>query len=103
MTSIDPELVARWQRYFDLCHAIQTGVGYDLEADPKAGTPKHLRVGIDTAKVEHGALVALLIEKGLFTEREYVDKLIVLAENEVREYEERIAARHGGKTKITLR
>lgn len=101
--STDSELTDRWAYYFALGHAVQSGVAYDLERDAKSGTPKHLRTGLNLSKVEHGALVALLMAKGVFTEREYVEQLIVLAEQEVREYETKLTAHYGGRTQIKLR
>ncbi len=40
--------------------------------------------------------------KGLFTEEEYFEELVKGVEDEKRLYEERLSARYGGKTKITL-
>jgi hypothetical protein len=90
------------QRVAALSHAIQTGVAYDLEKSPSSGTPKHLRTGVNIAMVEHGALVRLLITKGLFTEEEYYEQLIAGLEDEKRTYEERLQALYGGRTKIKL-
>jgi hypothetical protein len=52
--------------------------------------------------VEHGALVRVLISKGLFTEEEYFEELVKGVEDEKRLYEERLTQRFGGRTKITL-
>jgi hypothetical protein len=52
------------------------------------------------AMIEHGALVRVLIAKGLFTEEEYFEELVKGVEDEKRLYEERLSARFGGK--ITL-
>ena len=65
-----------------------------------AASPKMLRTGVNLAMVEHGALVRLLIAKGLFTEEEYFEELVKGVEDEKRLYEERLSARFGGK--ITL-
>jgi hypothetical protein len=60
------------QRYLDAAHAVQSGIAMLEHTNPRLFEPKHARVGIDTAKVEHGGLVTLLMSKGLFTEAEYI-------------------------------
>ncbi len=89
-------------RYMAAAHAIQTGVAYTLEYDPSSGTPKHLRTGLDLRAAEHGALARLLIAKGVFTEDEYLEAIVLAVEEEKRAYEERLKQHYGGKTKITL-
>lgn len=88
------------RRYLRAAHAVQSGIAALLERDPKIGTPKHLRVGIDTGKAEHAALARLLIAKGLFTEAEYIEAIIAGVEAEKAAYEERLSAIYG--MKITL-
>ncbi len=88
------------ERYLALCHAMQTGVAYEMERHPQPTQPKHLRVGVNTAMVEHAALVDLLIRKGLLTRDEYFDMLLVAMEREVHLYEQRLAQEYGAK--ITL-
>jgi glutamine synthetase len=95
--------VAKTNRYADLCHAVQTGIAWKLKLenpevknineDPNLREHKHLRVGIDTSKSDQGALAALLIEKGIFTEDEYIDALITFMEREVKSYEEYLSER----------
>lgn len=58
-------------RYYAAAHAVQSSIAFSLAIDPSEGTPKHLRVGIDTMKVEQSTLATLLIEKGIFTLDEY--------------------------------
>lgn len=90
------------RKYLDLCHAMQSGVAFKMNYEPDGETiPKHLRVGINTAMSDHGALVALLIEKGLITEDDYCDKLIEFMEREVASYQQEIAELTGAN--ITLR
>lgn len=97
------------RRYHAAAHAVQSGVAMELADDERLGntnpstSPKQLRTGINMAMVSHGALVRVLISKGLFTEAEYFTELVAGVEDEKRAYEERLNARHGGKTKITLR
>ena len=95
------------RRYAAAAHAVQAGVQMELNDDPpsrsgSAASPKMLRVGVNMAMVEHGALVRVLIAKGLFTEEEYFEELVKGVEDEQRQYEERLTARFGGKTKIKL-
>jgi len=83
------------QRYLDACHAMQTGVKYEMEKDllrgvePHATTPKHLRVGVNSALVSHGALVKLLVEYGVLNEDDYIKSQADAMEAEVALYEER--------------
>jgi transcription termination factor NusB len=95
------------RRYEAAAHAVQAGVQMELNDDPpsrsgSAVSPKMLRTGLNLAMVEHGALVRVLISKGLFTEEEYFEELVKGVEDEKRLYEERLTQRFGGKTKITL-
>jgi len=76
-------------RYDDACHAMQSGVAYTMAMKMNdETTPKHLRVGVNSAMVEHGALIDLLIKKGLMTELEYWEALATAMETEVRRYEQ---------------
>lgn len=86
------------KRHRELLHAIQSGVEYDV--NKRSLEAKHLRVGITSALVEHGALVKLLIAKEVFTEVEYAEALIEGLEREVREWEQRLEKHYG--TKIVL-
>ena len=88
------------RRYRAAAHAVQSGVALELNDDPISGTPKHLRTAWNLTKVEHGALVRVLIAKGLFTEAEYFAELVKGVEDEQRAYEQRLSARHN--TTITL-
>lgn len=88
-------------KYRQLCHAMQTGVAYSMEKNPSDTTPKHLRVGINSAMAEHAALVDLLITKGVITLDEYYDYLIKFMEREVDMYQSELETRYGAK--ITLR
>lgn len=88
-------------RYLAALHAMQTGVKYEIELGINdAHTPKHLRVGVNSAMVEHGALIGLLISKGVITEAEYYKALADTAEREVEAYAERISERLG--TRVNL-
>ena len=87
-------------------HAVQSGVAVEMNDNPPSNSaspvsPKMLRTGVNMAMVEHGALVRLLIAKGVITDEEYMEELAKGLEDEKRAYEERISQRMGGK-KITL-
>jgi 3-deoxy-D-manno-octulosonic-acid transferase len=86
------------QRYLDAMHAVQTGVDYEQQRHPD--TPKHLRVGINSALITASAIARLLIDKGVFTEEEYWAKLVVVAEEEKTEYEKRLSERYGIKVDL---
>lgn len=88
------------ERYVALCHAMQTGVAYKLEKDPSDTTPKHLRVGINSALVQDSALALLLMKKGIITEDEYFDAVNEAMEREVKEYREELSRLYGAN--ITL-
>lgn len=78
------------QRYLDAAHAMQTGVAMTMEYEPKETQPKHLRVGVNAAMVEHSALAGLLIAKGLITEEEYLAALAKGMEDEADKYQTRV-------------
>lgn len=98
----DPTYDAR-MRYKAAMHAMQTGVMYQMEqgGNPKETQPKHLRVGINAAMIDSGALAALLIRKGVFTEVEYFEALADMAEREAEDYRERVRQQFGNDN-ITL-
>lgn len=80
------------ERYNQLLHAMQKGVGMVMEKGILQETrPKHLRVGLNTTKCDHGALVKLLIEKGVITDGEYLDAIVGMMEIEVKTYQEKLS------------
>lgn len=93
-------------RYKAAVHAVQAGAGMEVELDhPRWHSElqrawKHLRVGIDSAKVEQGALVAMLIQRGLFTEDDYLEAIAVAMEQEQKRWEAMLSERLN--TKVTL-
>ena len=89
-------------KYMELCHAMQTGVAFTMEIDPAETTPKHLRVGVNSAMCDTAALAKLLFEKGVITEDEYFDKLIVQMTEEVETYRVRLAQHYGNGTTFDL-
>lgn len=79
--------------YASACHAVQTGVMYQIENQPKeaAASPKHLRTGINIAMCDHSGLVALLIEKGVITDDEYMNAITSSINKEVDRYEHNLS------------
>ena len=73
------------QRYLAACHAMQTAVLIDQTLNHNE-SEKHLRVGINSALVDHGALVGLLVKKGIITDLEYRKALAEGMEAEVERY-----------------
>lgn len=88
------------QRYAARAHAMQSGVAAAMQYS-MATEPKHLRVGVNAVMSDVGGLVTLLIAKGVFTEREYLEAINDSMDREVEKYEAEINARHPG-VKITL-
>lgn len=88
------------QKYLDLVHAMQSGVaakmGHDGGARAGEASPKHLRVGVNSAMVDIDALSSLLVEKDIITEDEYYDVLIVHMEAEIKMYEDYLSEKIGG-------
>lgn len=66
LTTEEETILAEYQA---LQHAMQAGVGMDAGA--KDQTPKHLRVGVNTAMSDHAGLVDLLVRKGVISSLEY--------------------------------
>ena len=90
-------------RYLAAMHAMQTGVAYELARDPSSGTPKHLRVGVNTAMCDHAALVRILVAKGIVTDAEYATAIADEMEREKQRYEEKINEMYSnGNAKISL-
>lgn len=89
------------ERYFAAAHAMQSGVAHEHALGSEDGSAKHLRVGVNTAMVDHGGLVALLVAKGIITEDEYQQALCDAMEKEQKRYEDRLTKRVGGP--VTLR
>lgn len=92
-------------RYEAALHAMQSGVAMQMHHDggPEGNgetSPKHLRVGVNSAMIDGAALARLLIEKGVITEIEYYEQLVVLAEEEQRRYEAILSERFGREIKL---
>jgi hypothetical protein len=103
MTNIDIDMTPTTEqevRYAALLHAVQTGVAQEQHFGSKNGTPKHLRVGVNSALVECAALGRLLVAKGVISKDEYYSSIIFMLEQEVKNYEERLEAKLGLKVSL---
>lgn len=81
--------------YEEAEHAMQSGVAFDHAKGSQDGSPKHLRVGINSAMSSHAALVKLLIAKGLLTQDEYIEAVRLEMIEEVERYERRLKEIYG--------
>jgi hypothetical protein len=82
--------------YLDAMHAVQTGVLMDIETggeNAAGASPKHLRVGINSAMINDDALARLLIDKGLITRVEYENYVTMAANTEVERLEDLLSER----------
>lgn len=73
------------RRYDAAVHSYQSAIAYQIEhlgLNGAGADPKHLRVGVNSAMADHGAITKLLIEKGVFTEAEYFEAVVFMAEQE---------------------
>ena len=78
-------------------HGMQAGVAFEMNYPDRvaATAPKHLRVGINAAMSNHGALVALLIKKGVITSEEYFEEMRLAMNDELARYEQAAKQRIG--------
>lgn len=90
------------ERYLAAAHAMQSGVAAEMADSERAAatSPKHLRVGVNTAMVDHASIVTLLVEKGILTWDEVHKALADGMEREVAAYEERLSAARGTTIKL---
>lgn len=87
-------------RYVQAAHAMQTGVAFKMQYDPAETTPKHLRVGVNSAHVSIAALTQLLIDKGVFTMDEYAAANAKAMEDEVEKYRAWLSKRTGASIEL---
>lgn len=76
-------------------HGVQSGVAAKMAYDAKDTTPKHLRTGVNSALVQHSALVLLLMRRGVISEDEYWAAVADAAEEERVRYEQWLTERVG--------
>lgn len=88
------------RRYQAAMHGMQSGVAAKMALDPTDTTPKHLRVGVNSAMLEHSALVLLLMRTGVITEADYWAAQADAAEQERALYEKWLSEATGRR--VTL-
>lgn len=95
---MDSTAQAHYARYLSAAHAMQTGVKLEISRGNMSIPEMHkdLRVGVNSAMVEHAALVKLLLDKDIIAEVEYYKYLAEAFEAEAKRYEERVSAALGG-------
>lgn len=85
-------------KHIALCHAMQSGVAYNHDTADQ--TPKHLRVGVNSALISVAALGELMVSKGLITEQEYWQSLVDGMAKEVADYEGELTKQYGKPVKL---
>jgi hypothetical protein len=94
------------KRYEAALHAMQSGVSswmqvqkdrLQMDPDTCSHSPKHLRVGINSALCDTSALAKLLIAKGVISEIEYYQAITDEAEAEVARYEKMLSDHYGAR------
>lgn len=106
----DEDRVAALQHdYLDLLHAVQSGCAYGvagMHGDPiqtpghEWAVQKHLRVGVNSALISQGALVKLLVDKGVITELEYWESVVAEFRAAVEGYEAEFSEKFGAKVRL---
>ena len=86
---ITPEIQDDIDRGVRALVAMQSGVAYEMEMGVASTSPKHLRVGVNSAMIQLTGLVRLLHDKGLINDAEYWEYQADEAERELERYEGR--------------
>ena len=91
------------EAYTAAAHKVQSAIAILMvhKAPYAPVQPKHLRVGVDMSKADMKGLARLLIEKGVFTEDEYLEAVLKSAEEEAADYE-RLVREELANSGITL-
>lgn len=97
-SDIETRKAAARERYLAAAHAMQSGVAFDPDTSDRE--PKHLRVGINSAMSDISAIASLLIERGIFTELEYIEVLANHMEQERDRYEIELTEKLGAPVKL---
>lgn len=88
MTDDQAKKEEAFARYTAAAHGMQSGVAFMMErGDGKETEPKHLRVGVNSTLVDHGALVQLLLDKGVISDVEFFEALATKMEADLESYE----------------
>lgn len=94
----NPEVLEQVEREIrQLQHAVQTGVGLINRNMNDRGecSPKHLRVGVNAAMVDHAALAKVLFDKGIITPLEYARARRELWQREYESYRDQVREASG--------
>lgn len=95
MTDNEKKEAFAWERHRAAAHAMQAGVAMEMNISPGPTSPKHLRVGINSALVDQGALAKLLVDKGVITSLEYAEACATMMEGEKERYEKDLSEYFG--------
>jgi len=87
-------------RYQAAAHGMQSGVALEENYNGAPTSGKHLRIGVNASLSDQAGLVALLIEKGVFTREEYMLAITLSMEEERARYERHLLETY--KLKVTL-
>lgn len=98
MENLSPLEKEHLARYAYAAKQMQTGVEFTMGPGT---TPKHLRVGVNSAMSEHAGLAWLLIKKGLISREEYLRSIADRMEEEAERLRQEIEARNPG-SKVSL-
>jgi len=74
--------------YEQALHGVQSATAYEQERGSESGSPKHLRVGINALMSDASAIASLLIEKGIITEEEYLERLRLAMNEELSRHQD---------------
>lgn len=86
--------------YEEACHAVQSGVAFELGQGSECASPKHLRTGLNLRASEHAGLARLLVRKGLISEEEYLEVVRQAAIMEVNLYEAHLSKIFGVEIRL---
>ena len=84
--------------YEEAAHGVQSAIKYELENSTGRDTLdqiKHLRVGIDCRAADMLGLAMLLMQKGVFTQAEYLEHMRLAMNAELARYEEHVRKKFG--------
>lgn len=89
------------QRYLAAAHAMQSGVAGTLQlVGDSSASPKHLRVGVNSAMSNMAGIARLLIEKKVITELEYAVAIADEMEREKERFEAQLTKALGRPVKL---
>lgn len=89
--------------YDEAGHGVQSAIRFEMsqrgfledDIDKVTAMLKHLRVGLDLRAADHSALAQLMIDKGIFTEQEYLEAMRLAANEELARYQEHVRETYG--------